>query len=149
MPKFNFMTRPKVEQSASNLFKWWPIILLLAILVGASAYLILNQSAAIENSAISSSDSDSDSVAVNKIPSSPDEVLAALGRLIILSDAKPSFAIVDEAALAIKATEPFFKDAALGDRILIYPDRAIIYRPSHNIIVNVGPISLTKSEATQ
>jgi hypothetical protein len=141
------MTRPKVEQSASNLFKWWPIILLLAILVGASAYLILNQSAAIENSAISSSASDS--VAVNKIPSSPDEVLAALGRLIILSDAKPSFAIVDEAALAIKATEPFFKDAALGDRILIYPDRAIIYRPSHNIIVNVGPISLTKSEATQ
>lgn len=147
MPKFNFMTRPKVEQSASNLFKWWPIILLLAILVGASAYLILNQSAAIENSAISSSASDS--VAVNKIPSSPDEVLAALGRLIILSDTKPSFAIVDEAALAIKATEPFFKDAALGDRILIYPDRAIIYRPSHNIIVNVGPISLTKSEATQ
>lgn len=147
MPKFNFMTRPKVEQSASNLFKWWPIILLLAILVGASAYLILNQSAAIENSVISSSASDS--VAVNKIPSSPDEVLAALGRLIILSDAKPSFAIVDEAALAIKATEPFFKDAALGDRILIYPDRAIIYRPSHNIIVNVGPISLTKSEATQ
>lgn len=147
MPKFNFMTRPKVEQSASNLFKWWPIILLLAILVGASAYLILNQSAAIENSAISSSASDS--VAVNKIPSSPDEVLAALGRLIILSDAKPNFAIVDEAALAIKATEPFFKDAALGDRILIYPDRAIIYRPSHNIIVNVGPISLTKSEATQ
>mgnify|MGYP003488683510 FL=1 len=141
------MTRPKVEQSASNLFKWWPIILLLAILVGASAYLILNQSAAIENSAISSSASDS--VAVNKIPSSPDEVLAALGRLIILSDAKPNFAIVDEAALAIKATEPFFKDAALGDRILIYPDRAIIYRPSHNIIVNVGPISLTKSEATQ
>lgn len=141
------MTRPKVEQSASNLFKWWPIILLLAILVGASAYLILNQSAAIENSVISSSASDS--VAVNKIPSSPDEVLAALGRLIILSDAKPSFAIVDEAALAIKATEPFFKDAALGDRILIYPDRAIIYRPSHNIIVNVGPISLTKSEATQ
>ncbi len=147
MPKFNFMTRPKVEQSASNLFKWWPIILLLAILVGASAYLILNQSAAIENSVISSSASDS--VAVNKIPSSPDEVLAALGRLIILSDAKPNFAIVDEAALAIKATEPFFKDAALGDRILIYPDRAIIYRPSHNIIVNVGPISLTKSEATQ
>lgn len=147
MPKFNFMTRPKVEQSASNLFKWWPIILLLAILVGASAYLILNQSAAIENSVISSSASNS--VAVNKIPSSPDEVLAALGRLIILSDAKPSFAIVDEAALAIKATEPFFKDAALGDRILIYPDRAIIYRPSHNIIVNVGPISLTKSEATQ
>ena len=141
------MTRPKVEQSASNLFKWWPIILLLAILVGASAYLILNQSAAIENSVISSSASDS--VAVNKIPSSPDEVLAALGRLIILSDAKPNFAIVDEAALAIKATEPFFKDAALGDRILIYPDRAIIYRPSHNIIVNVGPISLTKSEATQ
>jgi hypothetical protein len=141
------MTRPKAEQSASNLFKWWPIILLLAILVGASAYLILNQSAAIENSVISSSASDS--VAVNKIPSSPDEVLAALGRLIILSDAKPSFAIVDEAALAIKATEPFFKDAALGDRILIYPDRAIIYRPSHNIIVNVGPISLTKSEATQ
>lgn len=147
MPKFNFMTRPKVEQPAPSLFKWWPIILLLAILVGASAYLILNQSEAIENSVISSSASDS--VTLNKIPSSPDEVLAALGQLIILSDAKPSFAIVDEAALAIKATEPFFKDAALGDRILIYPDRAIIYRPSHNIIVNVGPISLTKSEATQ
>lgn len=147
MPKFNFMTRPKVEQSASNPFKWWPIILLLAILVGASAYLILNKSAAIANSV--TSPSASDSVALNKIPSSPDEVLAALGRLIILSDTRPSFAIVDEAALAIKATEPFFKDAALGDRILIYPDRAIIYRPSQNIIVNVGPISLTKSEATQ
>lgn len=38
--------------------------------------------------------------------------------------------------------QPFFSQVANGDQVLIFPAAAkiVIYRPSQNVIVNVGPI---------
>ncbi len=43
--------------------------------------------------------------------------------------------------------QPFFKDAANGDKILIFTaaKKAIIYRESENRLINVGPIAVTSS----
>ncbi len=43
--------------------------------------------------------------------------------------------------------QPFFKDTANGDKILIFTaaKKAIIYRESENRLINVGPIAVTSS----
>lgn len=40
-------------------------------------------------------------------------------------------------------SQPFFAEAKVGDRVLIYPQahQAILYRPSENKIIGVGPFS--------
>jgi hypothetical protein len=45
-------------------------------------------------------------------------------------------------ASALSKTQPFFKDALDGDKVLVYAQaqKAILYSPSRDILVNVGPI---------
>ncbi|HUD05370.1 MAG TPA: hypothetical protein VMR18_00400 [Candidatus Saccharimonadales bacterium] len=49
-----------------------------------------------------------------------------------------------------KLTSPFFKDAKDGDKVLIYEKNqlAIIYRPSIDRIVMVGPVDLESTGST-
>ena len=49
-----------------------------------------------------------------------------------------------------KLTTPFFKQAKDGDKILIYQKNqvAIIYRPSINKIISVGPVDITTPSAS-
>lgn len=68
------------------------------------------------------------------------KLLSEVGKLILLpADEKPSIAVVDNADLLSKS-QLFFKDVVNGDQVLIYSSKAIIYRPSTNLIVNVGPV---------
>lgn len=69
-------------------------------------------------------------------------VVAATGKLIILPQGEtPALATVTNAA-TLAAQQPFFVNAQNGDDLLVYPKaaEAILYSPSRNIIVNVGPI---------
>ncbi|HQG57377.1 MAG TPA: hypothetical protein PLX79_00120 [Candidatus Dojkabacteria bacterium] len=64
-----------------------------------------------------------------------------IGKLILLpSDQEPTVAtIVDIEKL--KETNPtFYKNASNGDKILVYSDKAILYDPDNNIILDVAPI---------
>jgi len=47
--------------------------------------------------------------------------------------------------------QPFFANAQNGDKVIIYTKskKAIIYRPSDNIIVNSGPVALDQKSLTQ
>lgn len=70
-----------------------------------------------------------------------------VGKLYKLPDETPTIAsITDKDKLK---SQPFFKNAENGDQLLIYPKTklAIIYRESSNIIINVGPITLSDSDA--
>lgn len=53
---------------------------------------------------------------------------------------QPTVARVDDPEVLKKANPDFYKNAAVGDYLILYPNRAIIYRESSNQIINIAPI---------
>jgi len=71
-------------------------------------------------------------------------LLAKVGKLTTLpTGEQPVVATINDAAALIK-DQPFYKGAVNGDVVLVYQKaaKAIVYSPSRNTIVNVGPIFL-------
>ncbi len=78
-----------------------------------------------------------------------DILLKKVGKLIVLpSDEQPTVATVTNAD-ALKAEQPFYKDAQNGDKVIIYVQsrKAIIYNEEKGILVNVGPIFINENAA--
>jgi hypothetical protein len=73
-------------------------------------------------------------------PKSDQAIIKQVGKHIMLPDETPSINTVEKASDL--SGQPFFADLKDGDKILIYSKsaRIVIYRPSENILVNVGPI---------
>lgn len=81
---------------------------------------------------------------------SPDGSLTSVKMLVgrhylLPTDEQPALATITDPA---KLTTPFLKQGRAGDRILIYQQHqiAIIYRPSVDRIVAVGPVSIDKPQ---
>ena len=71
----------------------------------------------------------------------PKELIGDVGLLMLLpSDEQPTVATVTN--LDALRDQPFFRDAKIGDVVLMYPKsgRAILYSPSENMIIEVAPI---------
>lgn len=69
-----------------------------------------------------------------------EDILVKVGRLIVLPEGEiPELATVQDAA-ALAAEQAFFEGTVNGDKLLIYSQKALIYSPSRDILVNVGPI---------
>lgn len=78
-----------------------------------------------------------------------DELKNEVGDHIILpKDAEPVVATINNVD-ELKKTQDFYKLAKNGDKLLIYQKtkRAIIYRPSEDIIVNVGGLDISQTPA--
>jgi len=62
----------------------------------------------------------------------------------------PIVATVSDAA-SLKSQQSFYQNASNGDVLMIYTQaqRAILYRPSVNKIINVGPIYINQNGTTQ
>jgi hypothetical protein len=76
-------------------------------------------------------------------------LVASLSKLTILPEEDPVIAtILDEQALATQSA--FYKDAQKGDKLLVFPNaqKAYIYSPSRNILVNSGPLILDQNSAS-
>jgi hypothetical protein len=70
------------------------------------------------------------------------DVAAKISNLILITtEEKPSVAsIVDSEKL--RASNPgFYANAQNGDKLVIYSDRAIIFREQDNLIINIVPIT--------
>jgi hypothetical protein len=72
------------------------------------------------------------------------KILADVGKLVILPKGEVPAIFVISDAKALSKEQPFYKDAQNDDVILVYQQtqKAIVYSPSRNVIVNVGPIIL-------
>ena len=70
------------------------------------------------------------------------------GLLELPKDETPTIATVEDKNKL--KDQPFFKSAENGDKILIYTNarKAIVYRPSSNKIINVGPIAINAASDT-
>lgn len=77
-------------------------------------------------------------------------VLKAAGKLIVLpQNEQPTLATVSDKTKLLN--QPFFADAQNGDKVLIYTNakKAILYRPSINKIIEVGPVTIASPTAAQ
>jgi hypothetical protein len=75
--------------------------------------------------------------------------IAEVGKLITLpTDEQPTVATVTDASVV--KSQPFFTNAENGDIVLIYTkaQKAILFRPSANIIVEVGAVNINQASAT-
>ena len=84
----------------------------------------------------------SDDGSVLPANASVDQVISKVSEHYVLpTDEKPALATVTDKS---KLTSQFFKHTQNGDRILIYQNNkiAIVYRPSINRIISVGPVSI-------
>jgi hypothetical protein len=78
-----------------------------------------------------------------------ERTVADVGELILLpADETPIVATITDAG-ALKQDQPFYENAENGDMLLIYngAQRAILYRPSLDRLVNVAPIYLSGEDA--
>ena len=70
-------------------------------------------------------------------------LLDKIGQLIVLpKDENPLVATIQDAA-ALAEDQAFYKDAQNGDKLIVYSDKAFIYREKDNRLVNVGPVFRT------
>lgn len=74
-------------------------------------------------------------------------VVQKLGKLTILPEEEPVVAtIIDAPFLATQSA--FYQKAENGDKLVVYPQaqKAYVYSPGRNIIVNAGPLVLDQNE---
>jgi hypothetical protein len=75
-------------------------------------------------------------------------LIKAIGRLMLLpKDETPTVATITD--IDKLKDQLFFKNAKNGDKVLIYTNSkiAIIYDPKSNLIINVGPINFSQTQA--
>jgi len=63
------------------------------------------------------------------------------------SENQPTVARIEDPVVLKEANEEFYRNAQTGDYLILYPNRAIIYRESENLVINVAPIINTKDIA--
>jgi hypothetical protein len=72
-----------------------------------------------------------------------EQTIAKAGKLMLLPEGEtPALATVADPSKLVD--QPFFRNALIGDKVLIYPvsRRAIIYSPSRDKIIEVAPVNL-------
>ncbi len=82
----------------------------------------------------------------SQIQSDVDDLTAEVGKLITLpTDERPTIATITD--IEKLKDQAFFKSAKNGDRVLIYTNakKAILYRPSEKIIVEVGAVNINQA----
>jgi hypothetical protein len=74
------------------------------------------------------------------------DLVAQIGKFMVVpSDEKPSVVVLRDTA-TLAQQQPFYRGAKDGDILVIYSNRAIIYDPKDQKLVNVGPIQ--RNDAT-
>lgn len=75
-----------------------------------------------------------------------ENLISTVGEKFLLPDEIPTIATVSDKGQLLG--QEFFKNAENGDKVLIYQSSgiAILYRPSIDKIINVGPVALEQSQ---
>ena len=110
-----------------------------ALFVSGIIFLTHQQSAPVPSSSIVGTGIQSDAITSSK---QPESIVEKVGNLTPLPhDEIPTIAVVKD--LKPLKGLPFFADARVGDYVLIYvsASRAILYRPSTDKIIEVGPVA--------
>ena len=75
-------------------------------------------------------------------------ILTQLKKIMLLpDDVTPTMAIITDIDALKKQQPTFFANAKKDDRLIIYPDQAIIFDAKANKIIKVGPVQITQNQA--
>ncbi len=66
---------------------------------------------------------------------------------LVPTDAEPTIASIVDVEKLRAANPDFYQHAQNGDRLLIYPTRAIIYRESESKVINVAPVNISENDS--
>lgn len=78
-----------------------------------------------------------------------ESLMKKVGKLMLLPNEEAQVATVSDVE-TLKKTQPFFKDAKENDKVLLFPNakKAVLYRESTNVIINVAPIMDQQNSST-
>ena len=124
----------------SHLGKWL-LAALAVLLIGASVYFFIRyRDAKTELAQLKDP-----TVQEALLKAENEALITSIGMLIELPQGEePVIGTIQDAA-TLAQDQKFFSSAQNGDRVLIYKDKAIIYRPSLKKLINVGPVYLNES----
>ena len=125
--------KPKKEMKMPKLdLKWVVVLLLLVVSIGAAIYFWNDAQEAKSNSP--------EAVAARNQEESTQIVSNLSAILFIESESDPTVARVEDPETLKAANPDFYSNAQTGDYLILYPQRAIIYRAEENKIINIAPI---------
>ncbi len=78
------------------------------------------------------------------------ETVAKVSKLISLpADEEPTIAVISD--ITRLQDQPFFANGQNGDKVLIYTKakKALLYRPTTNLIIEVGPVNIGESKPSE
>lgn len=78
------------------------------------------------------------------------ELMMKVGSLMIVPNEEPIIATINESAKLIKE-QAFYQGSQDGDKLIIFAkaQKAVIYSPARNIIVNSGPFTINDTPAVK
>jgi hypothetical protein len=76
------------------------------------------------------------------------KLIEQVGRLMVVPNEEPIVATINEAEL-LRKEQPFYAAVSNGDKLIIFPknQKAVIYSPTKNIIINSGPFTINDTPA--
>ncbi len=118
----------------------WKVLLLIIIIVGS-----LSTAFYFWNDAQNAKEQTPEGIAAKNLEES-ERVIGALDLVLYTeSEEQPTVARIEEPAVLQDANPEFYKNAQAGDYLILYPQRAVIFRESENRVINVAPIINTEN----
>lgn len=130
----------KKQKSPITVKRLLTIILIIVIfVVGVGAgYMVYNK--------LSEKNSKKEEIVDNQVG----EILDELGKIILLpEDETPTVMSIMDVEELKKENEEFYKDAIKGDILIIYSDKAIIFRREKRKIINVAPVFMETGKLSE
>lgn len=137
--KRNFnTTKPHKNTKSSLRYLIFIIVLITSISIGG--YVILHQTGLIKTFQLAMQIQNQQQT--SPLQPQDEAILEKLNKIINLpKNITPTMAIITDADKLKQEQPAFFADSKNGNRLIIYPDRAIIYDYTENKIINIGPVN--------
>lgn len=125
---------------------------LVVVIFAAAAFLFL-KNGMYKSAQDQSAGSAQSSVSDQPIPSASQEEIVALiakvaAHITVKKDESPTIATIQNADMLRAQNPSFYKDAQVGDRLLIWSDKAVLYSPASDKVLSVLPITLPPNAGT-
>ncbi len=141
-PQINQFDNSAPVVSRKKPILWIVIVAILSLILAVSIVLLIQSKQEIQSLKTSLDEArESQVLGAQNTDQEVVSLLNELGQLIVLpTDEQPTVATVTD--LTQLAGQPFFEQAQIGDKVVIYNNsaKAILYRPSEKKVINIAPI---------